>query len=222
VGKSDRAYQFGLQDRAWVESLAEPIHPVLEAIEAAAAPDGIPILDRESGRVLAVLAAGRRRICEVGTAIGYSTLWMALAQGAGSSIVTIDPDRARTDVARGFWRQAGIAVGRIEVVNKPALEAFAAHDPALAGPFDLAFIDALKHEYRAYVEALVPRLVQGAFVVADNVLWSGRLSGARPDDRDDDSTTALRAFDAAMLRDDRFQAAILPVGDGLLVAHYRG
>jgi predicted O-methyltransferase YrrM len=222
VGKSDRAYQFGLQDRAWVESLAEPIHPVLEAIEAAAAPDGIPILDRESGRVLAVLAAGRRRICEVGTAIGYSTLWMALAQGAGSSIVTIDPDRARTDVARGFWRQAGIAVGRIEVVNKPALEAFAAHDPALAGPFDLAFIDALKHEYRAYVEALVPRLVQGAFVVADNVLWSGRLSGARPDDRDDDSTTALRAFDAAMLRDDRFRAAILPVGDGLLVAHYRG
>ena len=222
MGKSDRAYQFGLQDRAWVESLAEPIHPVLAAIEVAAAPDGIPILDRESGRVLAVLAAGRRRICEVGTAIGYSTLWMALAQGAGSSIVTIDPDRARTDVARGFWRQAGIAVGRIEVVNKPALEAFAAHDPALAGPFDLAFIDALKHEYRAYVEALVPRLVQGAFVVADNVLWSGRLSGARPDDRDDDSTAALRAFDAAMLRDDRFQAAILPVGDGLLVAHYRG
>jgi predicted O-methyltransferase YrrM len=222
VAKRERTYEIGSQDRAWIESLAEPIHPALEAIEVAAAPERIPILDRESGRVLAVLAAGRRRICEIGTAIGYSTLWMALAQGAGSSIVTIDPDRARTDVARGFWRQAGIAIGRIEVVNKPALEAFAAHDPALAGPFDLAFIDALKHEYRAYVEALVPRLVQGALVVADNVLWSGRLSGARADDRDDDSTAALRAFDAAMLRDDRFQAAILPVGDGLLVAHYRG
>jgi caffeoyl-CoA O-methyltransferase len=222
VAKRERTYEIGSQDRAWIESLAEPIHPALEAIEVAAAPERIPILDRESGRVLAVLAAGRRRICEVGTAIGYSTLWMALAQGAGSSIVTIDPDRARTDVARGFWRQAGIAIGRIEVVNKPALEAFAAHDPALAGPFDLAFIDALKHEYRAYVEALVPRLVQGALVVADNVLWSGRLSGARPAEGDDESIRALRAFDTAMLRDDRFKAAILPVGDGLLVAHYRG
>ena len=220
--KRDRAYDIGPQDRDWVESLAEPIHPALVAIEAAAEPERIPILDREAGRVLAVLAAGRRRICEVGTAIGYSTLWMALAQGAGSQIVTIDPDRARTDLARGFWRQAGIAIGRIEVVNKPALEAFAAGDPMLAGPFDLAFIDALKHEYLAYVEALVPRLVQGAYLVADNVLWSGRLSGARPADRDDDSIAALRAFGEAMLRDPRFQAAILPVGDGLLVAHYHG
>jgi predicted O-methyltransferase YrrM len=220
--KRERSYELGTHDRAWVESLAGPVAPALEAIEQAAEPERIPILDRESGRVLAVLAAGRRRICEIGTAIGYSTLWMALAQGAGSSIVTIDPDRTRTDLARGFWRQAGIAIGRIEVVNRPALEAFAAHDPALAGPFDLAFIDALKHEYLDYVEALVPRLVQGALVVADNVLWSGRASGARPTPPDDEATAALRAFDTAMLGDDRFQAAILPVGDGLLVAHYHG
>jgi len=58
--------------------------------------------------------------------------------------------------------------------------------------------------------------------VADNVLWSGRASGARAVEKDDESTAALRAFDAAMLRDDRFQTSILPVGDGLLVAHYRG
>ncbi|HEX7471857.1 MAG TPA: O-methyltransferase [Candidatus Limnocylindrales bacterium] len=220
--KSDRTYEIGQQDRAWIESLAEPVQPGLAAIEVAAEPDGIPILDREAGRVLAVLAAGRRRIVEIGTAIGYSTLWMALAQEAGATIVTIDPDRSRTDIARAFWRQAGVAIGRVEVVNKPALEAFAANDPALAGPFDLAFIDALKHEYHAYVEALLPRLARGALVVADNVLWSGRLSGGRAAEKDDDSTAALRAFDAAMLRDDRFQATILPVGDGLLVAHYRG
>jgi predicted O-methyltransferase YrrM len=222
MARSVRSYQIGPQDREWTESTAEPIHPTLAAIEEAAQPERIPILDREAGRVLAVLAAGRRRICEVGTAIGYSTLWMALAQEAGSSIVTIDPDRSRTDIARGFWRQAGIAIGRIEVVNRPALEAFAANDPALSGPFDLAFIDALKHEYRAYVEALVPRLVQGAFVVADNVLWSGRVSGATDAAADDESTTALRAFDSAVLRDPRFVSTILPVGDGLLIAHYRG
>jgi predicted O-methyltransferase YrrM len=79
VVKSVREHEIGSQDRAWIESLSEPIYPAFAAIEAAAAPDRIPILDREAGRVLAVLAAGRRRICEIGTAIGYSTLWMALA-----------------------------------------------------------------------------------------------------------------------------------------------
>jgi predicted O-methyltransferase YrrM len=222
MAKSDRTYEIGRPDRDWVESTAAPIHPALAAIEAAAEPERIPILDRESGRVLAVLAAGRRRICEIGTAYGYSTLWMALAQGHGGSIVTIDPDRERTDIARAFWRQAGVAIGRITVVNQKALDAFTHGDPALAGPFDLAFIDAIKSEYRAYLEALVPRLVAGALVVADNVLWSGRVSGGNPAQADDDQTNALREFDAFVLRDRRFQSAILPVGDGLLVAVYRG
>ena len=72
--------------------------------------------------------------------------------------MTIDPDTARTDRARGWWRDAGVADDRIRVVTAKALEAFAANDPALAGPFDLAFIDALKPEYEAYLAALTPRL----------------------------------------------------------------
>ena len=210
-------------DRAWIESAAAPLHPVLEMIEAAAGPDGIPILDREAGRALTALAAGRRRIVEVGTAFGYSTLCMALGQPTDGTIATIDPDRSRTDRARGWWRQAGIPDGRIAVVNRPALDAFAAADgePALAGPFDLAFIDALKHEYAAYVAAIVPRLAPGALVIADNVLWAGRVSGGRPS-KPGDATDVLRAFDTAMLRDPRFTATILPVGDGLLVAGLRG
>ena len=73
-----------------------------------------------------------------------------------------------------------IADDRITVVTAPALEALERGEPALAGPFDMAFIDALKPEYEAYLEALVPRLAPGALVAADNVLWSGRVSGARP------------------------------------------
>jgi caffeoyl-CoA O-methyltransferase len=146
---------------------------------------------------------------------------MALAQPEGGTIVTIDPDRGRTDRARGWWREAGVADDRIVVVNAPALEAFARDEPALRGPFDLAFIDALKPEYRDYVEAIVPRLAPGALVVADNVLWSGRVSGERPADPGDEGTAALRAFDEAILRDGRFVASILPVGDGLLVAGLR-
>ena len=219
--KFDRGWLPGARDIDWVESLAAPLPAALEAIETAAlaGPERVPIVDRDSGRVLAALAAGRRRIVEVGTAFGYSTAWLALGQPADGTIVTIDPDRSRTDRARGWWREAGIGDERIDVVNAKALEAFEANNPALAGPFDLAFIDALKPEYSAYLDALVPRLAPGALVVADNVLWSGRVADPANDDRD---TVALRDFDARVLADPRFTATILPVGDGLLIAGFRG
>jgi len=219
--KSDKRWLPTATDLAWIETASASVHPALLAIEAAAEPDDIPILDRASGRVLAALAAGRSRIVEVGTAYGYSTLWMALSQPTSGSIVTIDPDRERTDRARGWWRQASIADERIKIVNAPALKAFAVGEPDLAGPFDLAFIDALKPEYLAYLEALIPRLAAGALIVADNVLWSGRVSRAQPAGAADDNTTALRAFNEAVLRDPRFSSAIIPVGDGLLVGTLR-
>ena len=219
--KGNRGWLPGEREVDWIESLATPLAPAFSAIEAAATagPQRVPIVDRDSGRVLAALAAGRRRIVEVGTAFGYSTLWLATGQPADGTIVTIDPDRSRTDRARAWWRQAGIADERITVVNAKALEAFAAHEPALEGPFDLAFIDALKPEYEAYLDALIPRLSPGALVVADNVLWSGRVAD---DSATEPETRALRAFDRRVLGDARFAATILPVGDGLLVAGYRG
>jgi caffeoyl-CoA O-methyltransferase len=235
-------YVPSIVDRAWIEAAAAPIHPALAAIEAAAVLDDIPILDREAGRILTALAAGRRRIVEVGTAYGYSTLCLALGQPTDGTIVTIDPDRVRTDRARGWWRAAGIADERIVVVNRPALEAFGdgaagaaggaagaadragaagGAEPALDGPFDLAFIDALKPEYGAYLERLIARLAPGALVLADNVLWSGRVSGGQPE-APGDETAFLRDFNAAVLRDPRFRSTILPVGDGLLLAGFRG
>ena len=224
MAKNDRTWIPEGVDLDWIESLGRPPGPALAAIEAAAEPLGIPIVDRDAGRVLSVLAAGRRRIVEVGTAYGYSTLWLALGQPDDGTIVTIDPDRERTDLARGWWREAGIPDERITVVNAPALEAFAApaDHPELDGPFDFVFIDALKPEYEAYLEALVGRLSPGALIAADNVLWSGRVSGARPVEPGDENTAALRAFDAAVLADDRFTATILPLGDGLLIASWRG
>jgi caffeoyl-CoA O-methyltransferase len=221
--KDDRGWIPGEADLDWIESIARPLSRAEEAIEAAARDPRVPIVDRDAGRVLSVLAGGRKRIVEVGTAYGYSTLWLALGQPADGHIVTIDPDRERTDLARGWWRDAGIADERITVLNAKALEAFASADPALAGPFDLAFIDALKPEYWAYLEALTAgRLAPGALVLADNVLWSGRVSGARPADGEDANTAALRSFSERVLGDERFTATILPVGDGLLAATWRG
>jgi caffeoyl-CoA O-methyltransferase len=218
--KAHRDWIPGETDFDWIEEVSTPVHSVLAALEAAAEPGHVPILDRDSGRVLGALVANRRRIVEVGTAIGYSTLCMALGQPADGTIVTIDPDAARTSVAREHWRRAGVPDGRIRVVNAPALDAFRGADPALAGPFDLAFIDALKEEYSAYLDAILPRLVPGALVVADNVLWSGRTSGGRSS-RAGDRTAELRAFCERVLGDARFAGTILPVGDGLLVAVYR-
>src|SRR5437867_11104837 len=156
--KYDRGWLPGGREAEWIESLAPPLSGVLAAIEDAsqAGLERIPIVDRDSGRVLAALAAGRSRIVEVGTAYGYSTLWLALGQPVDGTIVTIDPDRSRTDRARAWSREAGVADDRITVVTAKALDAFAASEPALAGPFDLAFIDALKQEYTGYLEAIVP------------------------------------------------------------------
>lgn len=220
MARSDRSWIPGAVDFDWIEEIARPPDPVLLEMERVAEPERIPILSRDSGRMLAALAVGRRRVVEVGTAIGYSTLWMALAVPEDGRIVTIDPDRDRTDRAREFWRRAGVPDERVTIVNAPALEAFGSDVPALAGPFDLAFIDALKPEYEAYVEALRGRLAPGALVVADNVLWSGRTSGARQADGDV-NTEALRAFCLRMADDPAFETTILPIGDGLLVSALR-
>jgi predicted O-methyltransferase YrrM len=218
--KDDAEWIPGAIDLDWIESVSRALPPALAAIESAALPLDVPIVDRHSGRVLSVLAGGRRRIVEVGTAYGFSTAWLASGQPPDGSIVTIDPDTERTTLARGWWRDAGIDDGRIHQVSAPALDAFASDEPALRGPFDMAFIDALKHEYEGYLDALIDggRLAPGALIVADNVLWSGRVSGARPSRDDDRATSSLRAFCTRVLADPGLSATILPVGDGLLVA----
>jgi caffeoyl-CoA O-methyltransferase len=220
--KSKRDWIPDATDLRFIDETAAPLNAVLLEMERAGETEGIPIVDRDSGRVLSALAVGRRHIVEVGTAIGYSTLWLALGQPSDGTLVTIDPDTGRTERARSWWTRAGIARERITQVTAKALDAFAADEAHLRGPFNLAFVDALKEEYGAYVDALIPRLEAGALLIADNVLWSGRVSGARPDRRGDGSTNALRDFDRRMLRDERFVSTILPVGDGLLIAGYRG
>ena len=85
--------------------------------------------------------------------------------------------------------------------------------PTLRGPFDLAFIDALKSEYAGYLEAILPLLRAGGTVLVDNLLWGGRASGAVA--ADDADTRAIRDFDRAFVGDPRLDATILPVGDGL-------
>jgi predicted O-methyltransferase YrrM len=164
------------------------------------------------GRLLSILARARgaRRILEVGTAIGYGTL--CLARGAPEAqVVSIDSDPERLETARRFLDRAGV-LGRVELVAGAALEVI----PRLEGPFDLVYLDAVKTEYRRYLDLSLPKLAIGGLVVADNLLWKGRVaSPAEEPDRDAD---ALRAFNGYLMMHPQLQAVVLPLGDGLGLA----
>ena len=202
--------QFTLRDLQYIDSLHGELSPVFAKMDEQGAKDSIPIVATAVGRALFVLvrATGAKRVVEVGTAIGYSALWMALALPPDGRIVTIDPDRERTARARAFWKEAGVS-DRIEVRNARALDEL----PRLDGPFDLAFIDALNPEYEGYLAATLPLLRAGGTVVVDNLLWDGRASGAVA--ADDASTNAIREFNRKFVKHPSLDATILPVGDGL-------
>jgi len=192
----------------------ERVHPaagrVLGRMQDEGRREGIPIVATAVARFLHVAVAARRpqRVLEVGTAIGYSTAWMALALPRGGKITTIDPDRERTARARRFWHQLQVD-RRIEVVNAPALEVLNELRPG----FDACFLDALKEEYSGYLAGALRLLRPGALILADNLLWGGRV--ARDGKHGDGSTRALWAFNRRFLRHPRLAATILPVGDGL-------
>src|SRR5207248_5400165 len=195
-------------DLQYLEGVHAPLGPVLEEMLKTGRAEGVPIVSPASGRLLRVLvlALAPKRVLEIGTAIGFSTLWMASALPAGGRIDTIDPDRARTDRARRYWLRAGVT-DRVRVTNEPALRVI----PRLAPGIEFAFIDTLNPEYTAYLEALLPKMAPGGVITVDNVLWSGRIAAGEHDE----DTDALRAFDQRYLHEEQLEATIVPVGDGL-------
>ncbi|HWN44083.1 MAG TPA: O-methyltransferase [Thermoanaerobaculia bacterium] len=200
------------EQERYLERLLPPRDPLLREMEERAAREDVPISDPEIGRFLGILAraTGARLIVEIGTAIGYGAL--CLARGAPEArVVSIDTDPERLAVARGYLERAGVA-GRVELIEGAALEIL----PRLSGPFDLAYVDAVKKEYRRYLDQLVPKLRVGGVVALDNLLWKGRV--ADPPDEDDPDADALRAFNGYLMMHPQLQAVVLPFGDGLGVA----
>ncbi|MFL6201162.1 MAG: O-methyltransferase [Thermoanaerobaculia bacterium] len=196
----------------YLERLLPPRDPLLREMEERAAQEDIPISDPEIGRFLGILAraTGARLIVEIGTAIGYGAL--CLARGAPEArVISIDTDPQRLAAARGYLERAGVA-GRVELIEGAALEVLS----RLPGPFDLAYVDAVKKEYRRYLDQLVPKLRVGGVVALDNLLWKGRV--ADPPDEDDPDADALRAFNGYLMMHPQLQAVVLPFGDGLGVA----
>lgn len=200
-----------LTDLQYLDRLHPPLDAALRRIEDAGGGEDIPVVGTAVGRFLrvAIAALRARRVLEIGTAIGYSALWMGAALPDEGELVTLDIDRVRQQRAMDSWREAGIRAA-LRLVNGPALEML----QTLRGPFDAVFIDAVKSEYQRYLEAALPLLRPSGLVLVDNLLWSGRVSGSQPDDRTAD-TAALREFNRAFVSDPRLLATILPLGDGL-------
>jgi caffeoyl-CoA O-methyltransferase len=167
------------------------------------------MVGRIEGQFLGVLvrSLGARRVLELGTFTGYSSISMALALPAGGRVTSCDVNEETTAIAKRYAQEAGVA-DRIDYRIGPGLETIAKLD----GPFELVFIDADKEGYVAYYEATLPLLAEGGLIVADNTLWSGRVADPA---EDDENTRAIREFNDHVRDDPRVDNVLLTVRDGM-------
>jgi predicted O-methyltransferase YrrM len=148
-----------------------------------------------------------RRVLEIGTFTGFSSLMMAY--GGAEEVVCLDISEKYTSVARRYWAEASFD-HLIDLKIGPAVDSLTSLGEDKV--FDFVFIDADKENYPAYFEMSLARLEPEGLIAVDNTLWSGRVLD--PSDRSAD-TVAIRAFNEAVARDDRVETLILPIGDGL-------
>jgi len=168
----------------------------------------------DQGQFMALLVKliGARRCLEVGVFTGYSALAVARALPPDGRIVACDVSEEWTKVARRYWLEARVA-DRIELRLGPALETL---DTLLqqgeSACFDFAFVDADKREYLDYYERVLRLLRPGGLLAVDNVLWGGSVADSG---KQDEETIAIRDFNAFVLRDERVDLSLVPIGDGL-------
>lgn len=171
----------------------------------------------EQARFLMLMARliGARRTIEVGVYTGYSSLSVALALPEDGMILACDVSEPWTQVARRYWREAGVE-HKVDLRLAPALETLdIALASGFAGAFDMALIDADKVNYWNYFERCLDLLRPGGVIAVDNTLWYGRVID--PDYQDPD-TLAIRAFNERVRTDPRVDACLTAIGDGLTLA----
>jgi caffeoyl-CoA O-methyltransferase len=181
-------------------------------MEEYAAQHDVPIVGPAVGRILYQLALMNKAktVFEMGSAIGYSTLWWAKAVGEDGRVIYTDGDRKNTERARGYFRRSGLEK-RIAVYTGDAIE-YLSEQKEL---FDIIFCDIDKQDYPRAFRVAAPHLRPGGLFVADNVLWSGRVADP---DVTDAKTTAILELNRTLYSSPDFFTAILPIRDGVAVA----
>lgn len=196
----------------YLDNLPPASDDLLAEMEAYAAEHRVPIADREVARFLEITArASQAKVAlECGMAIGYSVIHLLRGMGEDGRVVTIDPSDEMISRASEYLTRAGLRA-RTQIEKGYALEVI----PRLNESFDLLFIDAVKEEYRGYLDLGLPKLRIGGVVICDNLLWGGQVAGEIRSDDQKRSTEALREFNRYFVNHPQLRAEVLAVGDGL-------
>ena len=186
---------------------------ILSAMEEEAARRKVPIVGPAVGRVFFQLARlmGARHVFEMGSAIGYSTIWWARAVGEGGRVIYTDGNPKNAESARRNFESAGVA-DRIEVRVGDALELLSEEK---SGSFDIIFNDVDKEDYPKVFRLAVPRVRKGGLFITDNALWSGRVADAGTGEK---TTEAIQEFNRLLDGSKEVFTTILPLRDGVAVA----
>ena len=201
-------------------TLREP--PVLRRLreETALHPESQMQIAPEQGQFMSLLVKlmGARQTLEIGVFTGYSSTAVALALPASGRIVACDVSEEYTDVAKRYWKEAGVAE-KIDLRIAPAVETLdILLEEGRGGSFDFAFVDADKVSYDAYYERTMPLMRAGGLILFDNALRGGRVVNPAPDD---EGTQAIVALNDKLRADERVDVAMVPIADGLMMARKR-
>ena len=195
----------------YLYSLLPPRDEVLAEMEAEATAHKIPIVGPVVARFFQqlVMITGTKTVFEMGSAIGYSTIWWARAVGEGGRVHYTDSDPKNAEKARRYFQRAGVAE-RITIHRGDAIELLSEQKDT----FDIIFNDIDKDDYPRVLRMVSPRLKEGGLFVTDNTLWSGRVVQPNPDA----TTKAILEFNRQLYNSPDFFTSILPVRDGVAVA----
>tara|TARA_R110001592_G_scaffold9215_2_gene49193 strand:+ start:7881 stop:8519 length:639 start_codon:yes stop_codon:yes gene_type:complete len=165
------------------------------------------------GKILELLVkmSGAKNILEIGTYTGYASIFLARGLTDDGKLTTIDINEELEELVQGFFNQSGLK-DKIDYKIGDALEVI----PTLHGPFDFIFIDADKRNYVNYYDLIVDKLKPGGFILADNILWSGKVLSKNRKKVDKD-TAAILAFNKIVNADQRVENVILPIRDGIML-----
>ncbi|HUC74636.1 MAG TPA: O-methyltransferase [Vicinamibacterales bacterium] len=190
--------------------------PLLAEIAQAGVERDLPLVDAEVGALLRVLATaiGARKILEIGTAVGYSGIWLAGALPADGMLMTMEMDAGRAKEAQGNFDRAGLT-NRVSVMLGDAQRLIA----KVAGPFDLIFQDGDKKMYTPLLDRLVSLLRPGGLLVTDNVLWDGKVvPGFITSAADDKDTRAIAEYNERVATHPALLTTVIPLRDGVSIS----
>jgi predicted O-methyltransferase YrrM len=206
---------FGKELNDYVERHSSPLTPLLQQLERetwlqVCSPHMIS--GQVQGLFLRMLSMAIQpcRVLEIGTFTGFSAICLAEGLQEGGELITLEANEEQEGRIIRYVEAAGLA-DKVRLLIGKALDLL----PGLAGPFDLVFIDADKENYVRYYEEVIDKVSPGGWIVADNVLWYGKIWDAQYQDKD---TKALRAFNDRVQQDPRTENLILPLRDGLMLA----